>query len=143
MNFGLIGAGQIGRVREQAIRRASGCELAAVADTDPARARSLAASVQAAVCVDYKELLRREDVDAVIISTPPDSHEEIAIAALEAGKHVLCEKPLAPNPDACRRMLSAAGKANRTLSTGFCQRYCPAIQFVKETVTSGAIGEIS
>ncbi len=143
MNFGLIGAGQIGRVREQAIRRASGCELAAIADADPARARSLAASAQAAVCAEYMELLRREDVDAVIISTPPDSHEEIAVAALDAGKHVLCEKPLAPNPDACRRMLAAAEKANRTLSTGFCQRYFPAVQFVKETVTSGAIGELS
>ena len=143
MNFGLIGAGQVGRVRQQALRRASGCQLAAIADADPARARSLAGSAQAAICKDYKELLRREDVDAVVISTPPDSHEEIAVAALEAGKHVLCEKPLAPNPEACRRMLSAAGKANRTLSAGFCQRYFPAIQFVKETVTSGAIGELS
>ena len=75
MNFGLIGAGQIGRVRAKAIRRAAGCELTAIADADTARARSLAASAQAAVCDDYKELLRREDVEAVIISTPPDSHE--------------------------------------------------------------------
>ena len=143
MNFGLIGAGQIGRVRERAIRRAAGCELIAVSDADAARPGSLAASAQAAVCTNYEELLRREDVDAVIISTPPDSHERIAIAALEAGKHVLCEKPLAPNPGACRRMLDAAGGARRTLATGFCQRYFPAIQFVKETVASGRIGEIS
>jgi len=143
MNFGLIGAGQIGRVREKAIRRAAGCKLTAITDADVARARSLAASPQTAVCTYYEELLRREDVDAVIISTPPDSHEEIAVAALEAGKHVLCEKPLAPNPYACRRMLAAAEKANRTLATGFCQRYFPAIQFVKETVAKGRIGEIS
>ena len=143
MNFGLVGAGQIGSVREKAIRRAAGCELTAITDADAARARSLAASPQAAVCTNYEELLRREDVDAVIISTPPDSHERIAIRALEAGKHVLCEKPLAPNPGACRRMLDAAGGARRTLATGFCQRYFPAIQFVKETVASGRIGEIS
>ena len=143
MNFGLIGAGQIGSVREKAIRRAAGCELTAISDADAARARSLAASAQAAVCTNYEELLRREDVDAVIISTPPDSHERIAVAALEAGKHVLCEKPLAPNPGACRRMLAAARGARRTLATGFCQRYFPAIQFVKQTAASGAIGEIS
>ena len=73
MNFGLIGAGQIGRVRAKAIRRAAGCELTAITDAEPARARSLAASAQAAVCTNYEELPRREDVDAVIISTPPDS----------------------------------------------------------------------
>ena len=143
MKFGLVGAGQIGRVREKAIRRVAGCELTAIADTDEARARSLAASSQAAFCATYEELVPREDLDAVIISTPPDSHEKIAIAALEAGKHVLCEKPLAPNVAACRRMVAAARRAGCALATGFCQRYFPAIQFVKETVASGAIGELS
>lgn len=143
MKFGLVGAGQIGRVREKAIRRMAGCELTAIADTDEARARSLAASSRAAFCATYEELVPREDLDAVIISTPPDSHEKIAIAALEAGKHVLCEKPLAPNVDACRRMVAAAQRAGCALATGFCQRYFPAIQFVKETVASGAIGELS
>ena len=143
MRFGLVGAGEIGRVRADALGHSPGCTLAAVADRDSARARSTAEAHGAAALANFRELILRDDLDAVIVSTPPDSHEEIALAALEAGKHVMCEKPLAPSVEACQGMVEAAQRCGRALATGFCQRYFPAVQFVKRTVESGAIGELT
>ena len=140
MNFGLIGAGGIGRVRAQALHATPGCRLAAVADLDQARAASIAAG---APCFSgYRELLAAAEVDAVVLSTPPPSHEEIVLAALESGKHVLCEKPLAPTVAAARRMVEAAGRAGRILTTGFNHRYFPAVKFLKQTLDSGRLGKL-
>ena len=143
MRFGLVGAGEIGRIRADALRRSRDCSLSAVADRDSARAGSAAGAHGAAALDDFRELISRDDVDAVAVSTPPDSHEEIALAALEAGKHVLCEKPLAPNVAACRRMVEAARRRGLVLATGFCQRYFPAVRFIKQTAASGEIGELT
>jgi len=140
VNFGLIGAGGIGRVRAQALRVTSGCRLAAVADLDRARAASVAAG---SPCFSgYRELLAVAEVDAVVLSTPPPSHEEIVLAALESGKHVLCEKPLAPTVAAARRMVDAARRAGRILTTGFNHRYFPAVKFLKQTLDSGRLGKL-
>jgi len=108
---------------------------------DAARARAVAPP-GAAVYDDYRRLLDGGEVDAVIVSTPPGSHEEIVCAALGAGKHVLCEKPLAGTVEACRRMVETARRAGRALATGFNHRYFPAIQFVKQALASGRIGEL-
>ena len=143
MRFGLVGAGEIGRVRADALRRAQGCRLVAVADLAQDRARAAARASSASVYTDYRQLLDHPDLDAVIVSTPPDVHEAVAMAALERGKHVLCEKPLAPTVEACRRLLRTAQRRGLTLATGFNQRYFPAIRFVKQTVESGEIGELS
>ena len=143
MRFGLVGAGEIGRVRADALRRSPSCRLAAVADVAPDRARAAARVSTASVYTDYRQLLDQSDLDAVIVSTPPDIHEEVAMAALERGKHVLCEKPFAPTLDACRRLLRTARRSGLTLATGFNQRYFPAIKFVRHTVESGEIGELS
>ncbi len=143
MRFGLVGAGEIGRIRADALGRSGDCSLSAVADRDPTRARDVVTGHDAAALGDFRELIAREDLDAVIVSTPPDSHEEITLAALTAGKHVLCEKPLAPSVEACRRMVDEARQRGLVLATGFCQRYFPAVQFVKENVESGAIGELT
>lgn len=142
MKFGLIGAGGIGQVRAKAVGKVAGCELVALADVDQDRARALAPSTAVSIYTDYQRMLADERVDAVIVSTPPQFHEEIVVAALAAGKHVLCEKPLANRLDACRRMVEAAGSAGKTLATGFNHRYFPAVQFVKQTLESGLIGEL-
>lgn len=146
MKFGLIGAGGIGKVRAKALANTPGCELFAVTDADPDRARALAASGrpadQMAVAGDYNQMLAMDEIEALIVSTPPQFHEETVIAALESGKHVLCEKPLANTLDACRRMVEASRRTGKTLATGFNHRYFPAVQFVKQTLDSGAIGEL-
>ncbi len=144
MRFGLIGAGGIGQIRAQALKDMKSYDLSAIADVDKERARSLAATLAAKAHVfnDYRQMLASDSVDAVIVSTPPQFHEEITISALEAGKHVLCEKPMASTVEACRRMVEASRKTGKTLATGFNQRYFPAIQFVKRTLDSGEIGEL-
>jgi predicted dehydrogenase len=142
VRFGLIGAGGIGQVRAMALKNLDGCELTAIADVDKERAKAVAPNPRTLIFDDYQKLLADDEVDAVVVSTPPQFHEEIVIAALEAGKHVLCEKPLANTVEACRRMVETSRKTKRTLATGFNHRYFPAIQFVKQALHSGVIGEL-
>ncbi len=142
MRFGLIGAGGIGQIRARAHKLMADCELTAIADVDKERAKAVAPSTQTQIFDDYQKMLASDVVEAVIVSTPPQLHEEIVIAALEAGKHVLCEKPLANSVDACRRIVEAAKRTGKVLTTGFNHRYFPAIQFVKQTLDSGRIGEL-
>ena len=142
MRFGLLGAGTIGQIRARAIAGTAGLDLVAAYDVDAAAARALAGRHGAAAVTDPSELLRRDDIDAVIVSSPPQYHEEQALAALDAGKHVLCEKPLANSADAARRMVEAALDAGLVLTTGFNHRYFPAVRFVRETLESGLIGDL-
>lgn len=142
MQVGLIGAGCIGQLRSLALRKISGAKLVAVTDMDPQRATQAAAAAGAKVFSDAAELLGRRDVEAVIVSTPPQFHEEAVLAALAAGKHVLCEKPLSNSLEACARMVKAADESGKTLATGFNQRYFPAIQFLKKALADGRIGRL-
>jgi len=94
---------------------------------------------------DWREVLTRDDIDVVDIVTPGDSHAEIAIAALDAGKHVLCEKPLANTVDEARRMADAAERARERgirSMVGFTYRRVPATTFARDLIAAGRIGEI-
>ena len=143
IRFALIGCGDIGILRAKALLQAGGCRLVAAADSDSARARTVAALVNGAVAVtDWREAIHRGDVDAVIVSTPPSLHEEMTVAALEAGKHVLCEKPLARTPAECRRMVEAAQRTGKRLATGFNYRFYPSFRKARELLDSGMIGEL-
>jgi predicted dehydrogenase len=142
MRIGLIGCGEIGSLRASAIARLAGFRLVAVADADPARARLLSDTYGAVVDPDWKSLVRRDDVDAVVVSTPPPLHAVMCIGALESGKHVLCEKPLARSPAECRQILEAAARSGRMLATGFNYRFYPAIVKGRDILASGLIGEL-
>ena len=141
MRAGLIGTGAIGAVRAAALARTPDLVLAAVCDLDEARARAVAPG--AAAYTAPEAMLAAEDLDAVIICTPPPQHEPLAIAALNAGKHVLVEKPMAPSVEACRRMVEAAEAASRVLAVGFNHRYFKATKLVRDAVRSGALGRLS
>jgi predicted dehydrogenase len=93
---------------------------------------------------DWRDAIRRDDIDVVDIVTPGGSHAEIAIAALEAGKHVLCEKPLANTLEEAEAMAEAAERAGRHVyaMVGFTYRRVPAATFARDLVRSGAIGEV-
>jgi predicted dehydrogenase len=142
MLFALIGCGEIGRLRAQALGRSPSSRLTAVSDLDPARAAAVASPYGAAVEPDWRSLLHRQDVDAVIVSTPPSLHAEMAIEALNAGKHVLCEKPLARSLEECERMIAAAERSQRFLATGFNYRFYPSILKARQLFDSGLIGEL-
>lgn len=93
---------------------------------------------------DWREAIARDDIDVIDIVTPGGSHAEIAIAALEAGKHVLCEKPLANTLQEAEAMAEAADRAGRDVfaMVGFTYRRVPAATFARDLVQSGAIGEV-
>lgn len=91
---------------------------------------------------DYRRLLDRQDIDAVVVTSPDHLHEEHAVAALEAGKHVYCEKPLAITVEACDRILKAWKKSGKKLMVGFNMRYMNIFRSMKEIADSGAIGVI-
>jgi predicted dehydrogenase len=142
MKFGLIGCGEIGVLRATALARDPNMRLVAVCDAVPERAREFASRFGAAAETDWRALVARGDLDAVIVSTPPNLHAEMAGAALDAGKHVLCEKPLARNPDECDAMVAAAARANRFLATGFNYRFYPSVLKARQLLDSGIIGKL-
>lgn len=91
---------------------------------------------------DYRELLKRDDIDAIMVTSPDFCHEEHAVAALQAGKHLFCEKPLAISTKGCDRILTEWKKAGVRMMVGFNMRYMRKFRVIKEIVDSGAIGEI-
>lgn len=94
---------------------------------------------------DWREVIAREDIDIIDIVTPGASHAEIAIAALEAGKHVLCEKPLANTVEEAERMAAAAERAAQRgvkAMVGFTYRRVPAVSFLRQLIHEGVLGEI-
>ncbi|CAI6078112.1 D-apiose dehydrogenase [Cohnella sp. JJ-181] len=91
---------------------------------------------------DWKKLVARDDIDFIDINAPSDAHKEIALAAIAAGKHVLCEKPLALNLADAREMLAAAEEAGIKHAICFNYRFLPAVQLAKQIIDSGKLGEI-
>ena len=142
ISFGLIGCGGIGALRAQAIARTPGARPAAVCDVDHGRATALAQRANAAVAADWRELVSHDDINAVIVSTPPHLHAEMCMQALAAGKDVLCEKPLARTVAEGRDMVDTAIANGRLLATGFNYRFYPSIRKARELLDSGMIGEL-
>ncbi|GLI26632.1 dehydrogenase [Agromyces rhizosphaerae] len=91
---------------------------------------------------DWREVVEREDIDVVDVCTPGDTHAEIALAALAAGKHVLCEKPLANSVEDADRMADAAAAATGVAMCGFSYRRTPALALARSMITDGWIGAI-
>lgn len=140
---GIIGVGSIAEyVHVPGIQCSPGVSLVAIADADPdlLNRRKAEWNVDRAY-TDPMQLIQDEDVDAVIICTPNFLHAPLAIAAARAGKHVLCEKPLALNLDEARAMLQAAADAGVVHMTAFTYRFVPAMRYLKHLMDSGAFGE--
>ncbi|WP_054956339.1 Gfo/Idh/MocA family protein [Paenibacillus dakarensis] len=118
--------------------------VVAGADIDPARLNKFRERVNpdADVTLDYQELLQRKDIDAVVITTPDNEHVKHAVEALNAGKHVYCEKPLAITVEDCDRILDAWQKSGRHFMIGFNMRYMNMYRTMKAIVDSGEIGEV-
>lgn len=140
LSVAIVGAGGIGRTRAQSILESKQGQVIWVADVDRAHANEVAALCSAASTVEWRKVVSDSGVDAVIVSTPTKYHAEIAIQALEAGKHVLCEKPLARTVDESRKMVEAARRAKRVLMTGFNYRQMGHVRKAQELLKSGAIG---
>lgn len=140
---GIIGAGRIGIRRAEAIENTGIGVLVAVADSDRKRTAALAGKYAAGACVRAVDLVRRPDVDVVIVAVPNKFTAPAALAALHAGKHVLSEKPLGRNEKEARAILLAARTARRTLAVGFNHRFHAAVIKAKKLCTAGAIGTLT
>ena len=142
VRIGLIGAGRIGRVHAQAYRQVSGGRLVAVADVIKPAAEKLAQEYGLESYQDYRDILVRPDIDAVLIATPNWLHAETAIAAARAGKHIFCQKPIALTLEDADAMIAGGNEAGVVLQVGFMLRFTPPMPDVKELVASGALGDV-
>ena len=120
----VIGAGDMG-ARHAAHWRKAGAEVMAVCDPDLLRARSVAETVGAEAVADYRELLGKEGLHAASVCTPTHMHEPFTVSCLDAGLHVLCEKPIALTLEAARNMQAASKRSGRELRIGFMRRFEP------------------
>ncbi len=143
VRLGIVGAGGIGRAHLSAARECRGLEVRAVCDVHAGRLRAAASEFGVPqTFADYRDMLAGDAVDAVSICTPNATHMSIALAALRAEKHVLCEKPLAVSARQGKRMVAAAEKAGRLLMSAQSARYTRAAKLVKTMAERGRFGEI-
>ena len=143
VGVGVIGVGMIGQDHIRRITQVlTGGAVVAVNDVDAVRAGQVAAGLAgAAVHATAAELIADDAVEAVLVASWGPAHEEQVVAAIEAGKPVFCEKPLAPTSDACLRIMDAEMAAGRRLvQVGFMRRYDAGYQAMKATVDDGGIG---
>ncbi len=147
LRIGIIGTGGIAQAHIRAyLAFGQLCEIVAVADVVPGRAAERAAefSLEAATAFeDPQVMLAQADLDLVSIATPPSTHAPLAIAALDAGVHVLVEKPMAPSLEECDAMIAAQERSGRRLCVVAQNRFRDDLAILKEVVDSGLLGSIS
>jgi predicted dehydrogenase len=143
IRFGIIGAGVAGRYHAQAIAQTPGARLVAVCAGRPERAATLAAAFGAGVEPDVDALLARNDIDAVCICTPSGQHAAQGIAAAQAGKHVLVEKPIAIALDDADALIAACRAAGVHLGVALQRRTDPDFCAARDAITAGMFGRLA
>jgi len=143
LKIGVIGCGSIAQHRHlQEYSWNKAVEIVAVCDINEERAIEIGKEYSAKAYTDYKELLADKDIDAVSVCTPNYLHAPISIDALNAGKHVLCEKPMATSSEEAAQMIEAAKKNGKKLMIGHNQRFVKSNQKARELIKSGEVGKI-
>lgn len=146
IKVGIIGCGGIANGKHMpSVKKLENVEMVAFCDIVKERAEKAKADFgtqDAAVYTDYKELLKDPSVTAVHVCTPNRSHSFITVDALHAGKHVICEKPMAINSAEAKKMLDAAKETGRILTIGYQNRYRQDSQFLKRACDNEDLGEI-
>jgi predicted dehydrogenase len=147
LKIGIVGCGGIANNKHfPALKDASDlCEIVAFCDIVEERAKKAAkeyGAKDASVYTDYKELLKDKTIDVVHVLTPNVSHAPITVAAFEAEKNVLCEKPMAHNSADAQKMLDAWKKSGKKFTVGYQNRFRPELQLLKKSCENGEMGEI-
>ena len=141
-NVGIIGAGLIGKKRAAALNKLDDCRLTVTVDINKKKAESLAKEFGGETESDWRQVIKRKDIDVVIVSTFNKFLAPISIASLRNKKHVLCEKPLGRNSRESENIIKARANIEVILKTGFNHRHHPAIYKANKLAKNGAIGDI-
>lgn len=141
MRVGIVGAGLQARRRGPVLKQFPDTELVVVSAAHLEPAEHLATRLGCEAAEGWEPVVARDDLDAVIVATPPHLHAAISLAALRNGLHVLCEKPLARTLDEAKAMVAEAEAAGRVLKCGFNHRHHPAVQQARRWFEEGRIGE--
>ena len=146
VRMGFIGCGGIIRGHTKQLLATPEAEIAALTDIDPARITTLKsvypAVGQAREYTDYKDMLKSEELDAVLVSTPHTLHYEHAMAAIRAGLHVLVEKPLVCRVDHARKLIAAAEKAGVVIEICYQRHFAGPYRYMRDAIGSGELGEV-
>ncbi len=146
LSVGIIGCGGIARGKHLPnLKKVDEVELVAFCDIVKERAIDACKDFgveDAKVYTDYKKLLEDETIDVVHVCTPNRSHSYITVDALESGKHVMCEKPMAINTEEAQKMLDAAKRTGKKLTIGYQNRYRGDSMYLKEECEKGTLGEV-
>jgi len=142
-HVGVIGAGSIGREHIASFRKHPAARVVALAEISSQRGREVASRFKIPdLYADYRAILKRADIDVVSIALPNYLHAPVALAALQAGKHVLLDKPMATNARDAARLVAEAKRRRRLLMVGQNQRFSPAVQTLRQLVDRGVLGEV-
>lgn len=142
LRFGIIGTGNIAPIHAAAIKSVADAELVAVADGNCGRAESFAQRYSVDCEKDYHRLCARADVDIITICAPHHLHAPMTVEAAKAGKHIMCEKPMACTPEECDRMIAACHDSGVTLDIIFQNRFDCLPGKIKAAVDTGRLGQI-
>jgi UDP-N-acetylglucosamine 3-dehydrogenase len=142
LRVGVIGVGTMGGFHLDVWEKIPGAAVVAVADPDEANTRGRIARRPIDYHADWRTLLERDDIEAVSICSPSELHAEIGLAALDAGKHILIEKPIATRLEDALRLAGAAATAGKKLMVGHIERFNPAVDKLAELIADGRIGNV-
>ena len=142
IRLGVVGCGGFGLFALQQFTQVPGVELVGMAGTHREAAYATAQRFGIPDIVDVAEMVKRPDIDLIYISTPPFLHHPQAMLALEAGKHVICEKPLAMNMDEADEMIAAARQRDLLMVANLMQRYNPVFDVVRDLICENVLGEL-
>jgi predicted dehydrogenase len=147
LKVGIIGCGGIANQKHMPALKALSDDCETVAFCDIIESRAVKAAEEfgvpgARVYTDYRDLLKEDEIDVVHVLTPNVSHCPITVAAFEAGKHVMCEKPMAHNTEAAEKMLEAWRRSGKKFTIGYQNRFRPEVQALYRSCQSGELGDI-
>ena len=142
LKIGLVGTGAIGRTHIERINNTlQGAKVVGCADANVDFCKSVAEKYAIKAWESGEEMIASDEIDAVVVTTLDPFHEQYVMAAIKAGKYVFCEKPLAPEADACKRIVEAEMAAGKQLvQVGFMRRYDPGYNQLKKAIDSGKYG---
>lgn len=142
IGFGIIGCGTIGGVHAEAIRRVTGVRLVAVADMAEQKAKKMGEDYGVPYYSNYRDLLERDDIDVVNVCLPSGLHMDACIDAANAGKNILCEKPLEITLSRIDKILEAVHKNGVKLGVVFQKRFQNPSKLIKDAIISGKLGKL-